>query len=96
MNMNVPEVPRSYAPNSCTHQDWSNSIQFFTSICMKSSKDSCSNYDFCQWNGDVVDCPNPNTKMVEDQCGSSTAAAVPDTTTAAVSTYYSAPFWNTK
>jgi hypothetical protein len=105
MNKNIPEVPSSYAPNSCTHQRFANNIQLFTSICMNANKDKCHQLDFCQWNGDVVDCPNPNTPMDAGQCGASSTANPAAGTTNQPSTTGSTatstggqlyPFWNTK
>lgn len=74
---------------------------------MQANKDKCLQTDFCKWNGDVVDCPNPNTAMKSDQCGApSTANPAAGTanypsTTGATSVPPTTggnlyPYWNTK
>lgn len=57
---------------------------------------NCESSLFCKWNGDVVDCPNPNSAAAPAtmQCASidtSTATGSTTGTTAA-----GMPFWDTK
>jgi len=75
LNINDPPVPVSYKPNSCTHQSYASEFMYMTNLCAREqNKDSCEASLFCKWNGDVVDCPAPNTAMKTDQCGAPDAA----------------------
>jgi hypothetical protein len=82
LNVNDPAVPVSYAKNSCTHKSFASKYMVFTNRCgapeMQNQK-ACENEVVCQWNGDKVDCQNPNTPMPTHMCGVPAGTAVTGT-----------------
>lgn len=63
LDMNTPALPVSYEKHTCTHQPYASNYTYMTNLCQASqgSQQGCESNLFCKWNGEVVDCPVPNS-----------------------------------